>query len=95
MNPEHLGESTRYIVVIDTDSYAGNFERELAAAALGLLGQTERGAELAARTQERVPEQVALFENIASIWVHFFRKSRTCIGEIPGGHLGEISGPLG
>jgi len=37
--------STSYIFVIDTDSYAGNFERELCAYMTGLVGDCEVGRE--------------------------------------------------
>ena len=53
--------STKYIFVIDTEQYAGNFERDLCAWITGCVGECEVGEEYAKKVP---PEVVAKFEDI-------------------------------
>lgn len=53
-----------WIAVIDTDTYAGNFERPLAAHITGQIGECQVGEEQAEQAkQELAPEDLAWFEN--------------------------------
>jgi hypothetical protein len=54
-----LPQGTTYILVVDTDAYAGNFERQLAGYATGVVDVERRhGIEEAADAEEAAPEMV-------------------------------------
>jgi hypothetical protein len=59
-------KTTRYTFVIDTDHYAGNFERELLARITGLVCDDHAGTEgIANLAKQEMGERVAeLFENL-------------------------------
>jgi hypothetical protein len=50
--------SDKYIFVIDTDQYAGNFEREMCACLTGQVGQCEVGKEEKAKFRKEVGEDM-------------------------------------
>jgi len=53
-----------YIVVVDTNMYSGNFEREMTAYCTGTYGECEVGDDKAELFREEVPEELqALFED--------------------------------
>lgn len=48
--------SRRFVLVIDTDSYAGNFEREMVAFMTGIVGDCGQGKEEAAAFEKEFPD---------------------------------------
>jgi hypothetical protein len=58
---------TDYLFVIDTDEYAGNFEREMCAYLTGRVGDCGVGDDFAELFHKEVPNGDALFENVASV----------------------------
>jgi hypothetical protein len=57
----------KYALIIETDQYAGNFERELCAYATGAVGECEVGEEEAEIFREEVPEE---FQDLCDITDH-------------------------
>jgi hypothetical protein len=53
-----------YIFVIDTDSYSGNFEREMCAYITGQIGECGKGDKQASFAGTEIPELVTKFEEI-------------------------------
>lgn len=53
-----------FLFVVDTTSYAGNFEREMCAAMTGRTGECEVGEEIAEAFDERFPNEADLFGDI-------------------------------
>ena len=58
------GEPGHYLFVIDTDTYAGNFERELCAYMTGQIGECEAGKEQAQIAEKEIPLVVAQLEDL-------------------------------
>jgi hypothetical protein len=60
-------QGTEFLLVIDTDEYAGNFEREMCAYLTGQVGECGVGGEYAELFHQEVPTKVAeSFENIVA-----------------------------
>ncbi|MBI5355578.1 MAG: hypothetical protein HZB68_03940 [Candidatus Aenigmarchaeota archaeon] len=59
-----MKKPNHYIFVIDTDSYAGSFEREMCAYVTGQIGDCEVGAEFAELAEKEIPEMVEKFWSI-------------------------------
>lgn len=53
-----------WLFVIDTDTYAGSFERELTGYCTGQIGECGIGSECAERFHEEHPEMVDVFEQL-------------------------------
>lgn len=53
------GQPDHYLFVIDTDTYAGNFEREMCAYVTGQIGECEVGKENAELVRQEIPAAVA------------------------------------
>lgn len=56
---EKITDRVTHILIIETDSYAGNFERELCAYATGLIGECEVGDRQARDFSEEFGEEIA------------------------------------
>ena len=54
-----------YAFIIDTDSYAGNFEREMCAYVTGVIGECTAGADVALIALEELGSQALWFEEHA------------------------------
>ena len=62
MTEEHQG--TEWTFVIDTNEYAGNFEREMCAWLTGQVGECDVGKEMAAVARAELgPKTTEYFEN--------------------------------
>lgn len=59
-------ETTSKMVIIDTDQYAGNFEREMCAFITGHIGDCEVGESEASKAQEEIVNQEWFMNNISS-----------------------------
>lgn len=59
-----VGTSTEYVLVIDTDSYAGNFEREMTAYCTGQIGECGKGKSQAEDFRECLSEHPYLFDDV-------------------------------
>lgn len=64
---------TKVSVIIHTDKYSGNFERELCAYVTGLTNESRVGDEIACETQNNLQhfdwwDENADFENLVEIW---------------------------
>lgn len=71
----------KYGFIIDTDSYSGNFEREMCAYITGQIGDCCVGDEYVEEFMEQFPDEYALFKNI----IDFEAGSRPCeISPTPG-----------
>lgn len=55
---------SRFIFVVDTENYAGNFERQLTAYVTGVTGECGVGDEESALFQDEHPDRVEEFQNI-------------------------------
>ena len=53
-----------YLFVIDTDTYAGNFERQMCAYVTGQIGECEVGKEQAELAKQEIPDVVAQLEEL-------------------------------
>lgn len=53
-----------YLFIIDTDSYAGNFERQLTAYITGRCGECEVGSEIAIEVEEELYEFEEQIDNL-------------------------------
>lgn len=81
-----MREPEYYLFVVDTNKYAGNFERELCAYVTGQVGESERGRNLAmlareeipAHMLERVEDNIALrqTDNNAHEYAHIFPSNK-------------------
>ena len=60
------GTSTEYVLVVDTDSYAGNFERELTAYCTGQIGECEKGSRQAQDFRDFMPWLDNPFDDIVT-----------------------------
>lgn len=58
------GKPDHYLFVIDTDQYAGNFEREMCAYVTGQFGECEVGKEIADEVRKREPKLVERLEDL-------------------------------
>lgn len=58
------GQPNHYLFVIDTNRYAGNFEREMCAYITGQIGECEVGEEQAKLAKQEIPEVVAKLEEL-------------------------------
>ena len=56
--------SNLHIFVVDTDSYAGNFERELTAFCTGVVGECGKGEEEADAFRGEHPDRVEFYEDL-------------------------------
>ena len=56
----------QYIFVVDTNRYAGNFERGMCAYMTGQIGDCEVGKEIAEIARKEIPEIVAKLEDMVS-----------------------------
>lgn len=54
----------KYSFIIDTNSYSGNFEREMCAFLTGQVGECGVGDEHAKEFKEQFPNEYAIFEDI-------------------------------
>lgn len=59
-----MKKPNRHIFVIDTDNYAGNFEREMCAYVTGQVGDCEVGEEFAEEAKKEIPGIVEKFGEI-------------------------------
>ena len=57
-------QPNRYLFVIDTDVYAGNFERYMCAYVTGQIGECGVGEENAKLAKQEIPEAVAQLEDL-------------------------------
>jgi len=64
VNAINLGVPKRYLFVVDTDAYAGNFEREMCAYMTGQIGECGVGGVLAALARVEIPNVVAQLEDL-------------------------------
>ncbi len=64
VNPRIQGQPDHYLFVIDTDTYAGNFEREMCAYVTGQIGECEVGKENAELARKEIPDVVARLEEL-------------------------------
>lgn len=55
----------QFTFAIDTNEYAGNFERETTAFVVGVYGDCGKGSEIAEAVQEKIPEE--LREKVAQV----------------------------
>ncbi len=53
-----------YIFIIDTNEYAGNFERQMCAYVTGQIGECRVGEEEAQIAKQEIPEEVVRLENL-------------------------------
>jgi len=53
----NIGNETKYLFIIDTDKYAGNFEREMCAFATGHVGDCDVGSEQREVFEQETEEQ--------------------------------------
>ena len=63
-NPIEPLQSKHYLFVIDTDSYAGNFERAMCAYLTGQVGDCGVGEEQAEIAKQEIPDVVAKLEDL-------------------------------
>jgi hypothetical protein len=61
--------NTEYIFIVDTDLYAGNFEREMCAFLTGQTGDCSVGEEIAIEFENKFPIEFTEFENIIGHFV--------------------------
>jgi len=64
VNPKMQGQPDHYLFVIDTDIYAGNFERQMCAYITGQIGECEVGKENAELARQEIPNEVARLEEL-------------------------------
>ena len=64
VNPRMQGQPDYYLFVIDTDKYAGNFEREICAYITGQIGECEVGKENAKLARQEIPDVVARLDEL-------------------------------
>ena len=64
IEPIKRGEPDHYLFVIDTDAYAGGFERQMCAYVTGQIGECEVGKEQAQVAQREIPHVVAQLEDL-------------------------------
>ncbi|MBS3089663.1 hypothetical protein J4461_02150 [Candidatus Pacearchaeota archaeon] len=64
VNPRMQGQPDYYLFVIDTDKYAGNFEREMCAYITGQIGECEVGKENAKLARQEIPDVVARLDEL-------------------------------
>jgi len=64
VEPVKRGEPDKYLFVIDTDTYAGNFERQMCAYVTGQIGECEVGKEQAQIAQREIPQVVVQLEDL-------------------------------
>ena len=55
-----------FIFVVDTEQYAGNFEREMTAYCTGVIGECGNGDEHAKQFKEACPEMMSLMDEIVA-----------------------------
>lgn len=67
INVNKQGQPDRYLFVIDTDSYAGNFERQMCAYVTGQLGECEVGEENTELAKREIPEIVSRLEDMVEL----------------------------
>jgi hypothetical protein len=58
---------SQILFVIDTNSYAGNFERELTAYCTGIVGELGNGEEEAANFKKRCADHTEIFEDLVEL----------------------------
>jgi len=68
VNPVKREQPDRYLFVVDTDSYAGNFEREMCAYITGQTGECGVGEENTELAKQEIPDVVAQLEDLVE-WV--------------------------
>lgn len=56
--------TSSYIFIIDTDSYAGNFEREMTAYMTGVIGDCGVGYEMMQKFHQEVPDMIVNKESV-------------------------------
>ena len=59
VNPVKLGRPDHYLFVIDTNAYAGSFEREMCAYVTGQFGECDVGEEIAKAVKQQIPDVIA------------------------------------
>jgi hypothetical protein len=64
VNPIKQESPDYYLFIIDTNKYAGNFEREMCAYITGQIGECEVGDEQAELAKKEIPEEVAQLEEL-------------------------------
>jgi hypothetical protein len=69
VNPNEIkqGQPDYYLFVIDTDSYAGNFEREMCAYVTGKIGECGVGDKEAELAKQEIPGVVAQLEDLVEL----------------------------
>ncbi|HMC00498.1 MAG TPA: hypothetical protein VKN14_05620 [Flavobacteriaceae bacterium] len=63
-----LTELPNFILIIDTNSYAGNFERQITAFCTGMVGEYGIGDDYAKMFKEAHPDYVEEFLDIVTQW---------------------------
>ena len=63
-NPRMRGQPDYYLFVIDTNRYAGNFERQMCAYVTGRIGECGVGKEYAELARQEIPDVVAKLEEL-------------------------------
>lgn len=64
VNPRMQWQPDHYLFVIDTDTYAGSFERQMCAYVTGQIGECEVGKENAELAMQEIPDVVARLEEL-------------------------------
>jgi hypothetical protein len=64
VNSRMQGSPDHYLFVIDTDTYAGNFERQMCAYVTGQIGECGVGEENAELAKQEIPDEVARLEEL-------------------------------
>ncbi len=64
VNPAKSGQPDHYLFVVDTNAYAGSFEREMCAYITGQTGECGVGQEQAELAKQEIPDVVAQLEKL-------------------------------
>ena len=67
ITPKKRGQPDYYLFIIDTDTYAGNFEREICAYITGQIGECGVGEENAKLARQQIPLITAQLEDLVEM----------------------------
>src|SRR3989338_8211600 len=67
VNPKMQGQPDHYLFVIDTDAYAGNFERQMCAYITGQIEECEVEEENAKIAKQEIPAVIAKLEDLIEL----------------------------
>ncbi len=62
--PTKRGQPEHYLFVIDTNQYAGSFERPMCAYMTGIIGECEVGNKEAEQAKKEIPTEIAVLEQL-------------------------------